>query len=421
MAHDDMITGIDIGSSMIRVATGQLKPTPHGGNTIHIIGAAEHPADGISKGAVTSIEDAVASISAALEKCERMTGVPVERATVSVNGSHVLTHQGHGIVAISKANGEVAADDIDRVIESAQQVVTPANYEILHVVPQSYTIDDQHHIKDPLGMTGIKLEVDAQIVLGLTPQIKNVTKAVYRAGVTIDSLVVEALASAEAVVTKRQKDLGVVVLNIGMATTSMIVFEEGEVLDITVLPIGSGHITNDIAIGLRIAVDTAETVKLEYGTALRDQISDRDEIDLASIDDREHEKVPTSYVGEIVQARVEELFHVAQKRLKAIDRDGQLPAGVILTGGGAKLDGLVEYAKNSFRMAASLGAPAEIQTPIEKIYDPTFSTAIGLILWSSRDQSEKQSDGSRFNLRGQIPQLENIKDKVVNWVKSLMP
>jgi cell division protein FtsA len=223
MAREDIITGIDIGSSMIRVATGQLKQSATGTTAVHIIGAAEHPSDGISKGAVTSIEDAVSSISAALEKCERMTGIPIEHAVVSVNGSHVMTQSGHGVVAISKANGEVAEDDIDRVIEAAQQVVTPTNYEILHVIPQSFIVDDQQHIKDPLGMTGIKLEVDAQIILGLTSQIKNVTKAVYRAGVSIDELVVEALASADSILTKRQKELGVALLNIGASTTSLIV------------------------------------------------------------------------------------------------------------------------------------------------------------------------------------------------------
>ncbi len=306
MAREDIITGIDIGSSMIRVATGQIKPSPNGTATIHIIGAAEHPADGISKGAVTSIEDAVASISAALEKCERMTGLPIEHAVVSVNGSHVVTQAGHGVVAISKANGEVAEDDIDRVIEAAQQVVTPTNYEILHVIPQSFIVDDQQHIKDPLGMTGIKLEVDAQIVLGLTSQIKNVTKAVYRAGVSIDELVVEALASAESVLTKRQKELGVALLNIGASTTSLIVFEDGEVLDVLVLPVGAGHITNDVAIGLRTSVDTAEAIKLQYGTALPETVNPREEIDLHEFDDNETERIPGKQVAEIDAARVEE-------------------------------------------------------------------------------------------------------------------
>lgn len=420
MAKEGIITGIDIGSSMIRVASGQLKETEGSEPTVHIIGAAEAPAEGINKGAVTSIEDAVASISGALEKCERMTGVPIEHAVISVNGSHVISQDGHGVVAVSKANGEVAEDDIDRVIEAAQQVATPPNYEILHVIPRSFTVDDQLNIKDPLGMTGIKLEVNAQIILGMTAQIKNVTKSVYRTGVNIDDLVVEVLAAAESVLTKRQKELGVVLVNMGATTTSFMVFEEGEVLEAGVLPVGSAHITNDIAIGLRTSVDTAEEVKLQYGTATAATVGEREEINLAQIDENEEERIPRKAVAEIIEARIEEMFSMVQKQLRAIDRDGKLPAGVVLTGGGAKLDGLIDVAKQQFRMSASVGVPANMSTPIEKIMDPAFSTAIGLVLWG--DQEQHQSS-VREGLKGlkDIGSIGDAKSKLGKWMKSLMP
>lgn len=420
MARDEIITGIDIGSSTIRVACGQIKPGLNNDEMVQIIGASEAPAEGISKGAITSIEDAVASISAALEKCERMTGIPIEHAVVSMNGSHVIAQEGRGVVAVSKANGEVAEDDIDRVIEAAQQVATPPNYEILHVIPRNFTVDDQVHIKDPLGMTGIKLEVEAQIILGMTAHIKNVTKSVYRTGVNIDDVVMEVLAASESVLTKRQKELGVVLINMGSTTTSFMVFEEGEVLEAGVLPVGSAHITNDIAIGLRTSVDVAEQVKIDYGTAISETVSEREEIDLHQIDPTEEERVSRKEVIEMIEARVEELFALVQKRLKAIDRDGKLPAGVVLTGGGAKLEGLTEVAKNQFRMSATIGLPKNMNTPIEKIQDPAFSTAIGLVLWAQQDM---QDAPSRINLKN-LKDLGSVSDaasKVGKWIKSLMP
>lgn len=416
MARDDIITGIDIGSHAVRVVSGQVKPNPNGGDMIHVIGAAETPAEGVSKGSITNIEDAVSSISAALEKCERMTGVPIEHALVSVNGSHVVAQESHGVVAVSKANGEIEEDDAERAIEAAQNVATPPNYEILHVIPRAFTVDDQHGITDPVGMTGIKLEVDAQIVLGMTSQVKNLTKSIYRTGVDIDDLVIEVLAASEAVLTKRQKELGVVLVNMGGATTSLMVFEEGDAIHTKVLPVGSGHITNDIAIGLRTSVDVAEQVKLAYGTALPEDINKHDEIDLAEFDQNENVRVSRKEIAEIIAARVEEMFDMIRAELKAIDRDATLPAGVVFTGGGSKLDGLIEVAKNHFRTSASVGKPQGIQTPIDKIDDPSFATAIGLMQWGIGVHSGSQRPGhSNFS------SVADVTGKMGKWLKSLIP
>jgi len=222
MAKEEIVVGLDIGSTTIRVAVGQRNIED---NEIHIIGAAEHPAEGINKGVITSIEDAISSISAALEKAERMTGVPIEQAYISINGSHIISQESHGVVAVSKADGEIRDDDVARVIEAAQTVATPPNYEILHVIPRQFTVDNQKGIKDPVGMTGIKLEVEAQIILGLTSQIKNLTKCIYRTGVDIQDLVLGVLAASESVLSKRQKELGVCLVNLGGLTTNIMVFE----------------------------------------------------------------------------------------------------------------------------------------------------------------------------------------------------
>lgn len=411
-----MITGLDIGSTTIRIVVGQINPQD---KKIHIQGAAENPAEGISKGVVTSIEDAVSSISGVLEKVERMTGMPVEHAYVGINGSHVTSQDSHGVIAVSKADGEIKEDDVERVIEAAQAIATPPNYEILHVIPRSFTVDNQPGIKDPVGMTGIRLEVDAQIIQGLSSQIKNLTKCVYRTGVDIDDLVLGVLATSEAALSKRQKDLGVVLVNLGGATTSVLVFEEGDVLHTAILPIGSGHITNDIAIGLRISIDLAEKIKIEYGSALPEEINKREEINLADIDSKEEGMVSRRHIAEIIEARCEEIFKMVDKELQKIDRSGLLPAGVVLTGGGVKLPGVIEVAKKEFRLPASLGYPLDLgSTAVDKANDLNFSTAVGLIYWG------KSLGGLKGGGKISLPKFSSMTEatsKMKKWFKSLIP
>ncbi|HLD21570.1 MAG TPA: cell division protein FtsA [Patescibacteria group bacterium] len=416
MTREDIITGLDIGSTTIRVVSGQVKIGSNGAPAVHIIGAAESPAEGISKGSVTSIEDAVSSISAALEKCERMTGIPIEHAAVSVNGSHVIAQESHGVVAVSKANGEVGEDDVARVIDSAQSVATPPNYEILHVIPRSFSVDDQKGIKDPVGMTGIKLEADIQIIFGMTAHVKNLTKSIYRTGVDVDSLVVEVLAASESVLTKRQKELGVALVNFGGATTSIMVFEEGDVIHTKILPVGAGHITNDIAIGLRTSVDVAEMVKIQFGTALPEEVSKRDEIDLAKLDPNEQVIVSRKEIAEIIEARMEEIFKMIQNELRSINRDSKLPSGIVFAGGGAKLNGLIDMAKTHFRTSASIGVPNHILTAIDKVNDPVYATAIGLVLWGQGLERE-----AGRSMSAHFSSVAKVTGKMGKWFKSLMP
>ncbi len=417
MAREQILTGLDIGSSTIRVVVGQVNPHD---NKIHVLGAAENPAEGVNKGAITSIEDAVSSISGALEKAERMTGIPIEHAFVGINGSHITSQDSHGVIAVSKSDGEIREEDVERVIEAAQAVATPPNYEILHVVPRSFTVDNQKGVKDPIGMTGIRLEVDAQIIQGLTSQIKNITKCIYRTGIDIDDLVLGVLASAESALTKKQKDLGVCLLNIGGATTSLLVFEEGDVLHTAILPVGSSHITNDIAIGLRTSIELAEKIKIEHGSALPGEISKRDEINLEEIDSREEGVVSKKHVSEIIEARCEEIFKMADKELQKVDRSGLLPAGVILTGGGAKLPGLVEVAKQQFKLPASLGYPRDLgSTAVDKVNDLNYSTAIGLLYWGLGLFGQGGDDR-----RMSMPKFSSVTDattKMKKWFKSLIP
>jgi len=413
MAKDNIITGLDIGSTSIRVAVGSLGDDQQG---LQIIGISEHSAEGISKGVVTSIEDAVSSVSSALVAAERMTGIPIEHAYVGMNGGTLTSQEGHGVVAVAKANGEIQEEDVERVIDAAQAVSAPPNNEILHVIPRSFTVDNQAGIKDPIGMSGIRLEVDAQIILALSSQVKNIQKVIYRTGIDIDDIVLGILASSEAILGKREKELGVCLVNIGSNTTSLMVFEEGDVLHTAILPVGAGYVTNDIAIGLRTSIDIAEKIKLEHGTAVPKDVNKHEEIDLADYSPNESGMVSKKHVAEIIEARLEELYKMIDKELVACDRAGLLPAGVVFTGGGAKLPGVVEVAKQVLKLPASVGTPKEkLVTAIDRSRDPIFATALGLVSWGAVLAQEDAAGDSRLKSVGQAGK------KVKSWFKSLLP
>jgi cell division protein FtsA len=412
--RDSIITGLDIGSSKIRVVVGQKVD----GRELNIVGLSEVASEGIAKGVIKSIEDAVSSISRAFEAAERMTGLPVERAYVSISGSHIKSDTSKGVIAVAKADGEVRAEDVERVIEAAQAVSTPPNYEILHVIPREFTVDSQTGIKDPVGMTGIRLEVEVQIIQGMAAQIKNLTKVVYRAGVEVEDLVVASLAAAEAVCSRRQKELGVCVLNIGGSTTSLAVFEEGEVIHTYVIPIGAGHITNDIAIGLRTSIDTAEEVKVRYGTANPQDIKRKEDVDLGQITQGEAGVVSRRHIAEIIEARVEEIFKLSDTELAKLQRSGKLPAGVVLCGGGAKLDGIIALARKVFKLPASLGSPRQIKSAVDKIDDPSLATVVGLVRWG---ENLTETYGQRGGLLDRFSPAAEVSQKVKRWFKSFLP
>lgn len=406
MSRDHVITGLDIGTTMIRVVVGQVN-----GRNLNIMAAVEIPAEGVSKGVITSIEDAVSSLASTLEKAERLSGLPIENTYVAISGAHIISEDSHGVVAVGKADGEIREDDVERVIEAAQAVASPPNYEILHVIPRSFTVDNQAGIKDPVGMSGVRLEVDTQIIQGLSTQVKNLTKCVYRTGVDIDDLVFGILAASEAVLTKRQKELGVVLVNIGGATTSLAVFEEGDILHTAVLPVGSVHITNDIAIGLRTSVDVAEEIKLTYGNCDLAKVDKKKEVELSEFSDIESGRVSLKQVADIIEARVEEIFSMIDGELKKIERSGLLPAGVVFTGGGAKIPGLVDYAKRQLQLPASLGQNQATVSVIDKIKDISFSTALGLVVWGWQSQGAEESQTFLKNI---------IPSKVFSQAKNLL-
>lgn len=417
MAKEHYITGLDIGTSQIRAVQGKVSPDT--GKT-QIIGAAEVPSAGLRKGVVVDIEEAVSCISTALERVERMTGVPVGAANVSVSGSHVSSFNSHGVIAVSRADGEITEADIVRVVDASQAISIPSNREVLHVFPKSFTLDGQTGIKDPLGMSGIRLEVETIIVQAGSPFVKNLSRCVMQAGLEIGELILGVLASSEAVLSKRQKDLGVCVVELGAGTTGVAVYEEGDLLHTSIIPIGSQHLTNDIAIGLRTGIETAEKVKLMYGHSDPKMVDKSEEINLADIDPSEQQTTLRSLVVEIIEARLEEIFDRVNAELKRINRDGKLPAGIVLTGGGAALPGVVDFAKKHLRLPSSLGGNQSLDTVIDRVQEPSFATAVGLVLWGQKYGTGVAS-GASFDKSFQSILKHPALDKAKRWLKALLP
>ncbi|MFH1233444.1 MAG: cell division protein FtsA [Patescibacteria group bacterium] len=418
--RDNIVAGLDIGSTAIRLIVGQ-QASNESSEQLRVLGAVTTPSEGISKAIVNSIEDTTSSISACLEKAEKLIGVPVTRVWVGINGPNLKCEKSHGVVAVGRSDNEITEDDIERAIEAAQALAVPPNYEILHVIPVKYTVDNQEDIKDPLGMTGVRLEVETLIIQGLSSQIKNLTKAIYRTGLEIEDLVLSPLAAAEVVIGRKQKELGAALVNIGAFTTSLAVFEEGELLHASVLPIGSEHITADVAIGLRCPINLAERIKIEHGNACAELFTKKDEIDISDLAKEENASDETmviskKYVAEIIEARVEEIFEKIDNELKKIDRSGMLPGGVFLIGGGAKLPGLIEVGKNKLRLPVCLGSNENVAATIDKVNDSIYLTALGLMVWGN-----KLNQGKRGTNNGSKNIISDIIKKIKQRFSSLIP
>lgn len=412
MARPTHYVGIDLGSSMVRILVAQLDP---GHDTPTILGVGTSPMGGMQKGVITDVEEGVAAVSRALDVAERISGVPVERAYVSVNGSHISSQNSRGVIAVSRADGEITADDVARVVNAAQAISLPNNREILHVLPQNFIVDGQEYIYDPVGMTGVRLEVETHIIEGSAPFIKNLTKVVNQAGVHIEDFVFAPLSAAAAVLEKRQKELGVVLVDLGAGTTSLVVYEENRLLHTAVLPLGSSHITNDIAIGLRTSIDIAETIKVEHGTALPGEVKQHDTI-LIEGGEEEQESVSRKEVANIITARLEEIFQFVDRELKRINRSGLLPAGVVLTGGGCHMPGVIDLAKQKLRLPVRIGKPQNVPGISEQIGDPAFAVAMGLVMWAI---AQDRRPGAKSSLR--LPDLGNTVHTVKGWLKTFLP
>jgi cell division protein FtsA len=364
--------GLDIGTSAVRCVVGMFDP--HKPNELSIIGHGLSKNIGMRKGVVVHIDDVTEAITHAVTEAERVSGIRIEQATININGAHVSGLNSKGVVAISAANREISTDDRYRAEEAATIMQLPPNREIIQVFAKNYRVDGQDNIKDPVGMNGVRLEVDTHIVTASSPTLKSLTAVLERSHIIANHITVSSLAAAEAVLNRQQKESGTVLLDIGAGTTNLVVVEDGEIQHVAVLPIGGIHITNDLAIGLKTELDVAEQVKINYGTL---DAPDYDTITVAH-EGKEH-SFTKSDIHMIIEARVDELFEFVDKELRKIGRSRKLPGGAVLVGGTAKLPGLVEFAKEKLQLPARIGALQPLQGLVDVVDDLAYVTAIGLM------------------------------------------
>jgi cell division protein FtsA len=366
--------GLDIGTSTVRCVVGILDDADSG--KLSIIGHGSAPNAGMRKGVVVHVDDVVEATTRAVTEAERLSGMHITTTTVNINGSHVVGMNSKGVIAISTANREITVEDRYRVEEAATIMKLPPNREIIQVFAKNYRLDGQDNIKDPIGMQGVRLEVDTHIVTASTPNLRNLDLVLEKANVHPTHHAVSSLAGAEAVLNRQQKEAGTVLLDIGAGTTNLVVIEDGEVQHVAVLPMGGMHITNDLAIGLKTDLDIAEMVKLQHG-----DLSGKNKTRSVSVnkDNKRHE-FETEEIHMIIEARVEELFEYVDKELRKIGRSRKLPGGAVLVGGTAKLPGIADAAKANLELAARVGSLQPINGLLDTVDDPAFFTATGLML-----------------------------------------
>lgn len=389
--------GIDIGTTTIRCVVGHIDAST-GAPTIVGVGQALN--SGMRKGVVANLTGPAQAIDDALGEAERMSGYQVNAASISINGTHILSTKADGMIAVGAMDHEIVEEDLARIEDVATMGKVPANREILEVVPHNYRLDGQDNIKDPLGMTGTRLEISANVVSVLAPHLANLQKAAEMAKVESHAVTPSVLAAARAVLSEQQIENGVAVIDIGGATTSLAVFEEGDLQYVAVIPVGGVNITNDLAIGLKTDPEIAEQIKVAHATATARKNTERFNM--------KHEKevynFESSEVDEIVEARLEEIFDAISKELKKAGRAGQLPSGVVLTGGTAKIRGIAEYAKGKLGLAARVGKSSGYGGVAENIEEPQFAAVMGLMLLDARRtghtmQQTQKSGGSKANLK----------------------
>lgn len=424
MRDAQIVVGVDIGSSKVATLIGKVEE-----ETINVLGVSEIPSKGIRKGQIVDIEEAASTINASLDAAERMAGYSISRVFVSVSGVHIESQNSKGIVAISQPQGEIGEQDVSRVLEAAGAVSLPSTATIIHVLPKTFTVDGEGGIKDPIGMTGVRLEVDTHIITANTTSVRNIDRVFEQeAGTGINALIFSGFASALSVLTDTEKELGVVVVDIGAGITNICVFVDGALTYSSVIPIGARHITNDLAIGLRISLESAEKIKIylsqKYGKKGTPEEDTGDEIDLSELKIPEETKKVSkkTLVDGIIKPRLNELFTMIGIELKKSGFATQTPAGLVVTGGGARTIGVQEAAKRMLSMPVRVGSPMYLTGLIDDVENPSFATAVGLLAFG-RNFSVKETGGMFEGMFSMIPGGKggSMTGKVKKLLKSFIP
>jgi len=408
MSDNDFIVGLDIGTTKIAVVIAEVGASKN----LNIIGVRKHPSDGLRRGVVVNLDKTVRSIQKAAKSAELMAGIEIESVYAGICGDHIRSINSRGVVAVSRNGNEISNEDVNRAIDAAKALSLPMDREIIHIIPQEYIVDDQDGIKDPIGMSGIRLEVDAHIVTGAVTSAQNIYKSVHRAGFKINDLVLQPLASSYAALGDDERELGVGLIDVGGGTTDVAIFFEGSIRHTAVIGLGGKNVTNDIALGIRTPIDQAEKIKLNYGCAFIKKVPKDEFVQVPGIGGRQPREVSNSVIASIVQPRMEEIFYLALREIKKSDYIDLLTAGVVITGGCALLDGTVELAEQIFDMPVKIGNPIGFGGLIEVANSPIFATGVGLTIYGLR----KKYDSNIEYFEDDTKLFHSILNRMKKWI-----
>ncbi|MCF8051991.1 MAG: cell division protein FtsA [Desulfobacterales bacterium] len=398
--QEEIIVGLDIGTTKICAVVGESS-----GNDVNIIGIGTHPSIGLRKGVVVNIESTVESIKKAVEEAELMAGCEISSVYAGVAGGHITGFNSHGVIAIK--GPEIVKADIDRVIDAARAVAIPMDREVIHVLPQEFIVDDQAGIRNPIGMAGVRLEAKIHIVTGAVTSAHNIVKCANRAGLDVCDIVLESLASGEAVLTEEEKELGTGLLDLGGGTTDLAIFAGHNIRHTFVLALGGDNLTNDIAIGLRAPLAEAEKIKKKYGTCIAGNIAGDETIEVPGMGGRKPRKLPRQVLGEILEPRMEEIFTLVQREIFRAGMENLINSGMVLTGGTSLLEGVTDVAETVFNLPTRQGKPQGITGLVDVVNNPMYATGVGLVLYGAKNRIE-----NKFRIRD-----ANIFNRVMNRMK----
>ncbi|HET7098934.1 MAG TPA: cell division protein FtsA [Patescibacteria group bacterium] len=423
-----IVAAVEMGSTKIATLISQVSVDPVSLETsVNVVGAATSESRGIKKGQIVDIDEAVESAISSVEAAERMAGYNLESAYIAIGGAHIHSQNSHGVVAVSDPSGEITQNDVDRATEAASAISLPTSREVIHVLPREFVVDGEAGVRDAVGMSGIRLEVDTHMVSAAAAAIKNIKKAVNEVGIKIEELVFSGLASSEAVVTSTEKELGCVLIDIGGGTTSIASFVDGALVYSGVIPVGAKNVTNDLAIGLRVSLETAERIKIAISTKNKKPttidgskpIDDNDEMDLVSLGVTEIRKVSKKTLLEgIIRPRLNEIFTMVRLELERQGVINRIPSGAIITGGGAETAGAIDSAKRMLGLPVRIGAPSGVGGLIDDIIIPSFSTSIGLLLYGAKKIPSQNMSGFGKNIK--FPSV-GMFGKLIESIKDLLP
>lgn len=408
-SSENIVIGLDIGTAKIAAIVGKIKH-----DTIEVIGVGKYPSKGLKKGVVVNIDSTVESIQRAIDEAEKMAGVQAKSVFVGIAGSHINSMNSNGMVGI--LSNEVQSEDVVRVIDAAKTIAIPGDQEVLHILPQEFMIDSQGGIREPVGMSGVRLEAKVHIVTGSVSAAQNITKCVEKCDLEVDDLILEQLASSEAVLSEDEKELGVCLVDIGGGTTDIAIFQNGAIKHTHVIPVAGDQVTNDIAVALRTPTQAAEDIKRHYACALPALLSQDEDIEVPSVGDRPSRCLSRHTLVEVIEPRYEELFQLILAELKRTGYENKIAAGVVLTGGSSLVEGAVELAEEVFHMPVRLGLPHGISGLKDEVTSPVFATTIGLLKYAKEHHGD-HSSGRRMNNNHVVVSSESVLSKMKNWFK----